>query len=66
MVRIAGVDREISEVELILTQMDIEEVLTEVASWLANTHSVRIKRDFNLNLELDGGKKFRISVEEVK
>lgn len=64
MVRIYGIDGEVSTVQLLLAQMDTEDALTEIASWLANTHLVTIKHNFYINVELEGGKKFKISVEE--
>ncbi len=65
MVRIAGVDRDVSEVELLLHQMPTEQAIQEAAAWLANTHT-KIGQDFDLNMEMDGGKKITISVKEIK
>lgn len=64
MVRIAGIDRDISEVELMLHSMSVEDSIQETMTWLANMHT-RLKGDFEGVLELDGGKKIQISVSEV-
>lgn len=64
MVRIAGIDRDISEVELMLHSMSVEDSMRETMTWLANMHT-RLKGDFEGVLELDGGKKIQISVSEV-
>lgn len=65
MVRIAGVDRDVSLVELTLSQMEPDQALMETAGWLANTRN-RIGQDFEAIVELDSGEKVKVSVEKVK
>lgn len=65
MVRIAGIDREISPVELMLHQMPFEEAMTEIVAWLANVHT-RVGDDFDATVELEGGKKVNVAIKEVK
>ena len=65
MVRIAGIDRDVSAVELMLAQMPFEEAMTEVVAWLANVHT-RVGEDFDATVELDGGKKVNVAIKEIK
>lgn len=65
MVRIAGIDRDVSEVELMLHQMSFESAMTEVVAWLANAHT-RVGDDFDATVELEGGKKVNVAIKEIK
>lgn len=65
MVRIAGIDRDVSGVELMLHQMPFEQSMTEVIAWLANTHT-RVGADFDATVELESGKRVNVAIKEVK